>query len=105
MSDSTKLRAAILIVSDTATEDPSTDKAGNVLEETFETDGNEQWTVAAKIIVPDNVLRIQHTLAGWCDGREPMNLVVTTGGTGFAVKDNTPEAIHPLIHRHAPGLV
>lgn len=100
-----KLRAAILIVSDTAYADPSTDKAGNVLDETFLADGGDQWVVAERKIIPDDVLTIQGAVTGWCDGEESMNLVITTGGTGFAVKDQTPEAVTPLIHRHAPGLV
>lgn len=101
----TKLRASILIISDTAYVDPSTDKAGNVLDETFVADGGDRWIVAERKIVPDDVLAIQRAVTGWCDGEEFMNLVITTGGTGFAVKDHTPEAVTPLIHRHAPGLV
>lgn len=100
-----KLRAAILIISDTAYADPSTDKAGNVLDETFLADGGDQWVVAERRIIPDDVLAIQRAVTGWCDGEESMNLVITTGGTGFAVKDQTPEAVTHLIHRYASGLV
>ena len=102
---STKLKAAILIVSDTAARDPSTDKASDALHETFVASGGDQWDVVASNIVPDSVLDIQRTVTGWSDGEEFVNLIVTTGGTGFTSKDNTPEAINPLIHRHAPGLV
>ena len=100
-----KLKAAILIVSDTAFQDPSTDKAGDILSDVFANEGNGQWTVLDRKIVPDDVLRIQKEVGLSCDGEEPVNLVITTGGTGFAVKDNTPEAISPLIYKHAPGLV
>lgn len=100
-----ELRAAILIISDTAHADPSTDKAGHILDQTFLTDGGDQWVVAERRIIPDDVLAIQRAVKGWCDGEDFMNLIVTTGGTGFAVKDQTPEAVTPLIHRYAPGLV
>ena len=100
-----KLKAAILVVSDTAYEDPTSDKSGQTLLDTFTTDGNEQWDVEELKIVADNVVEIQKWTKCWCDSDVAMNLVVTTGGTGFAVKDRTPEAVGPLIHRHAPGLV
>ncbi len=100
-----RLRAAILIVSDTASQDPSTDKAGDVLSDAFMSEGGDQWAVEDKRIIPDDTLAIQREVTRWCDGEKPVNLLVTTGGTGFAIKDNTPEAISPLIHRHAPGLV
>ena len=100
-----KLKAAILIVSDTAYKDSSTDKAGDVLGDAFASNGSDQWIVEEKQIVPDDVLSIQRHLMQWCDGVDSMNLVITTGGTGFTAKDNTPEAVAPLIHRHAPGIV
>ncbi|KAJ5159810.1 MoeA C-terminal domain IV [Penicillium canariense] len=62
-----RLKAAILIVSDTASQDPASDKTANALAPLLAAEGN--------------------------------------GGTGFAVRDNTPEAVSPLIHRHAPGLI
>ena len=99
------LKAAILIISETASETPSTDKAGSTLSEAFEKDSNAQWVVNETRIVPDDILKIQQAICQWCDGNDSVNLIVTTGGTGFAVKDYTPEAVSPLIHRHAPGLV
>lgn len=100
-----KLKAAILIVSDTAFKDPSTDKAGGILTQVFASDGRDQWLVKRPEIVPDNVLAIQRVVREVCNTEDYANVLVTTGGTGFAVKDNTPEAVGPLIHRHAPGLV
>ena len=100
-----KLRAAILIVSDTATKDPSTDKVGLLLNDVFAQDGGQQWVISERRIVPDDVLTIQRQVTKWCDANEYINLVITTGGTGFTGKDNTPEAISPLIHKHASGLV
>lgn len=89
--DDTKLRPAILIVSDTAYADPSADKSGSILQETFSSEGGGKWETPITKIVPDNVLEVQRILQEWCDTAHFYNLIVTTGGTGFAVKDNTPE--------------
>lgn len=86
-----KLKAAILVVSETASEDPSTDKCIPVLKKVFGDLGNDQWEVSETEIVPDNALAIQKTIKSWTDGPEPINLIVTSGGTGFATKDVTPE--------------
>ncbi len=98
-----QLRAAILVVSTTAAEEPSTDAADAVLRGVFTEDG--QWEVVETQIVPDHIQQIQRQILAWADGAEAVNLVVTTGGTGFAVADNTPEAVAPLLHKPAPGLV
>ena len=101
------LTAAILIVSETAYKDPSTDKAGDVLREVFESEGGGKWPadgITTKI-VPDDQSQITGAIASWTDGDDFKNLVITTGGTGFTPKDVTPEAVTPLLHRHAPGLV
>ena len=100
-----KLKPAILIISETAHHDPSTDKAGEVLSDVFSSHGGDQWGTPEITIVPDDVLAIQRTVNGWCEGDQYVNLIVTSGGTGFATKDHTPEAIAPLLHRHASGLV
>lgn len=101
-----KLKAALIIVSDTAFCDPSTDKAGSILEDVFATEGSESWTLEYSIIVPDSVTAIQDYVGQLCDDEDDyMNLIITTGGTGFAVKDLTPEAIKPMLDREAPGLV
>ncbi|KAK5553805.1 hypothetical protein LTR46_008351 [Exophiala xenobiotica] len=110
------LRPAILIVSDTAAADPSTDKASPILKECFAQDGAGKWAEPIVEIVKDDVLDIQRVVRLWSDNEfgsqsessttsGVVNLVITTGGTGFARRDFTPEAIAPLIHRHAPGIV
>lgn len=104
------LRPAVLIVSDTAAADPSTDKSSSVLRETFSQDGGGKWADPVVEIVKDDILDIQRAVRAWTDAETdddsgPINLVVTTGGTGFARRDFTPEAIAPLLHRHAPGIV
>ncbi|RCI08383.1 hypothetical protein L249_8950 [Ophiocordyceps polyrhachis-furcata BCC 54312] len=99
------LTAAILIVSTTASKDPSTDASADLLRKVLKEDGGVPWQVVAEAIVPDDVLRIQHQVIAWADGPSPPHLIATTGGTGFAVADTTPEAIDPLLHKKAPGLV
>jgi len=92
MSDSSKLRAAILIISETAAKDPSTDKGIPALREVIESNGGERWGEITTAIVSDNALDIQRTITQWTDGSDDFfNLVVTSGGTGFTTKDITPE--------------
>ena len=91
------LTAAILIVSDTAARDPSSDATGDILTDTFQSasSGADKWTIAAKTIVPDSIQNIQRSILQWTDQDDAVNLIVTSGGTGFAVKDVTPEVGRP----------
>lgn len=89
-----KLSAAILIVSETAHKDPSTDKSGPTLRDVFEEDGS--WNVKATKIVPDTVLDIQEHIEAFVDEDDAVNLIITSGGTGFATKDVTPEVSSTL---------
>jgi gephyrin len=91
-----KLRAAILIVSETASKDPSTDKSTDLLSEVFEREADQPWQVLANAIVPDDINLIQTAIRRWTDVEDAVNLVVTSGGTGFAVKDVTPEVDYRL---------
>ncbi|KAI1647912.1 uncharacterized protein F4817DRAFT_95911 [Daldinia loculata] len=105
MSNST-LRVALLIVSTTAARDPSTDASQAVLSSVLEEEGDGRWELVDTKIVPDVATQIQQQLMLWTDvAAETFNLILTTGGTGFAVADNTPEAVSALIHKPAPGLV
>ncbi|KAJ5636361.1 MoeA C-terminal domain IV [Penicillium longicatenatum] len=86
-----KLKVAILIVSDTASKDPTSDKVAESLAPILAQEG--KWEPPAIRIVPDNVFQIQQAVCDWADGEEWYNLILLSGGTGFAVKDNTPEVI------------
>lgn len=91
MSNST-LRVALLIVSTTAARDPSTDASQAALSSVLEEEGDGRWELVDTKIVPDVVTQIQQQLMLWTDvAAETFNLILTTGGTGFAVADNTPE--------------
>ncbi|KAK7907637.1 hypothetical protein WMY93_016249 [Mugilogobius chulae] len=59
--------------------------------------------IVAYKIVPDEIDDIKDTLVDWCDEKE-LNLILTTGGTGFAPRDVTPEATKEVIEREAPGM-
>jgi len=99
------LKAAILVVSTTAAKDPSADASDATLRSVFGNVGGNSWEVVATKTVPDDVPRIQKQIMNWTDGAEPVDFIATTGGTGFAVADYTPEAVSALLHRSAPGLV
>jgi gephyrin len=86
-----KLKAAIIVVSDTASKDALTDKCIPALREVFQQDGGDRWETAQTKIVADDVSAIQKAITGFTDGADSANLVVTSGGTGFAQKDVTPE--------------
>jgi gephyrin len=97
-----KLKVAILIVSDTASKDASTDKCAPVLHAVFDATGG--WEVVETKIVPDNVDAISEFVRGWTDSVDRVaNCIITSGGTGFATKDMTPE-VSPYVGIHLCGL-
>lgn len=90
MAENNKLLVSILIISETASKDPSTDKCVPALKDTIaKLDKKSQWEIGNVRIVPDDVLAIQRAVMQDVGAR--MNLIVTSGGTGFATKDVTPE--------------
>ena len=94
----TRIKAFVLSISDTRTSD--NDVSGDKLVELLASFGAD---VAGKEIVSDNLEDIRNTLHSLTE-REDVNLVLTTGGTGFAQRDNTPEATRSVIDREAPGI-
>jgi molybdopterin adenylyltransferase len=95
-------RTGILTVSDRGYRGEYRDLSGPVISELVtERLGAEVELVS---IVPDESLIIAGTLMRWAD-EVGLDLVLTTGGTGFAPRDVTPEATRDVIEREAPGLV
>ncbi|CCG83915.1 protein of unknown function [Taphrina deformans PYCC 5710] len=80
-----------------------TDKSGPKLVEMLNKESST-WAVAATAICPDVVQDIQKIVTRWADV-DRYNVIVTSGGTGFAKRDVTPEAIKVLLDKEAPGLV
>jgi len=93
------LRVAILTVSDKGSTGERADLSGPALAEAL--DGKA--TVLIQDIVPDDIELIKAKLVEYAD--KGLDLVFTTGGTGFAPRDNTPEATMAVIERPAPGIV
>ena len=91
------LNIAVLTVSDTRTEE--TDSSGRTLAERLTAAGHR---LAGKAIVPDEIEAIRARVTAWV--AEPgVDLILTTGGTGFAPRDVTPEAVKPLFRREMDG--
>ena len=91
------LRIAVLVVSDTRTEE--TDKSGALLAERITGAGHE---LAGRTIVPDDIEAIQAQVAAWADD-PAIDIIISTGGTGFAPRDVTPEAVRPMLRREMDG--
>jgi molybdenum cofactor biosynthesis protein B len=91
------LRIAVLTVSDTR--DAASDKSGDLLAERLVSAGHE---LAGRTIVKDEVEAIRAQVSAWAaDGA--VDVVLATGGTGFAPRDVTPEAVRPLFRREMDG--
>ena len=96
------MRIGILTISDRASQGVYEDKSGPALREMIQKHFNED--VDLTHIVPDDFMEIKRSLQKWCDDAH-LDLILTTGGTGFAPRDVTPEATKQVIEREAPGLV
>jgi molybdenum cofactor synthesis domain-containing protein len=94
----TDIKAFIVTVSDTRTLE--NDLSGNRLAELLLESGAD---VVGKLIVTDDLEELRNTLYVLTE-RDELNLIFTTGGTGFGPRDNTPEATQAVIEREAPGL-
>jgi molybdenum cofactor synthesis domain-containing protein len=95
------VRVGILTVSDRAASGEYDDSSGPLIREMVEE--RLGWEAALVATVPDEQEEIEVTLVKWAD-EETLNLVLTTGGTGFAPRDRTPEATRAVIERETPGL-
>ncbi|MBI3914750.1 MAG: molybdopterin adenylyltransferase [Chloroflexi bacterium] len=96
------MRIGILTLSDRASRGEYQDESGPVIREILARQFPDAEFVTA--IIPDDLPRIKRALKRWCD-KEELDLILTTGGTGFAPRDVTPEATCAVIERDAPGLV
>jgi|SRR5215831_300746 len=97
---STQIQAVIITASDACSRGEREDKSGELLVELL---GNMGAHIAGREIVDDELEPLAHKLRAYADLKH-VNLIVTTGGTGFGPRDNTPEATLQVIEREAPGL-
>jgi len=94
------IRFGILTLSDRSSRGERADSSGPALARLIEA---ENWSVTKESLLPDDESAIQQTLIEWADGGD-LDVILTTGGTGFAPRDVTPEATRSVIDRDAPGL-
>ena len=96
----TQIRAVVITVSDACSRGERDDASGAALVQLLRDNGAE---IVETKIVSDDLEPLTFTLREFADSAD-VNLIITTGGTGFSPRDNTPEATLAVIERAAPGL-
>jgi molybdopterin adenylyltransferase len=96
----TVIRVGILTVSDASSRGEREDRSGALIEEFCRERGH---VVGRRGVIPDGTEHIVPVLLEWADGGE-VDVILTTGGTGFTSRDVTPEATRAVLHREAPGI-
>ena len=91
------LSIAVLTVSDTR--DPASDKSGALLQQRIESAGHQ---CAARALAKDDIKIIRAQVKAWIKDKK-IDVVITTGGTGFTGRDVTPEAVEPLFEKRMDG--
>ena len=94
------MRIGILTISDRSSRGERVDLSGPALQELIQTQG---WTATKMATIPDDLQVIKDRLISWSDSNE-LDLILTTGGTGFSSRDITPEATLEVIEREAQGI-
>jgi len=94
------IRFGILTLSDRSSQGQREDSSGPALARLIVAEG---WSVVKEQILSDDESAIRRMLIEWTDGHE-LDVILTTGGTGFSPRDVTPEATRAVIEREAPGL-
>ncbi len=94
------IRVGILTSSDRSARGERPDLTGESLRQIVLSQG---WQVTQQTILPDEIALLRQILTEWANSGE-LDVILTTGGTGFAARDVTPEATQAVIERPAPGL-
>jgi molybdenum cofactor synthesis domain-containing protein len=94
------IRIGIITISDRSSRGERPDESGPALVKAVSLQG---WQVIRTELLPDEVEQVKNTLVEWADSGE-MDVILTTGGTGFSPRDITPEATLAAIQRPTPGL-
>lgn len=94
------MRIGIVTISDRSSRGERADASGPALADIILAQG---WEVIERTVIPDEFPVIRDLLAAWSDSHR-FDVILTTGGTGFARRDVTPEATRAVIERETPGL-
>jgi molybdopterin adenylyltransferase len=94
------LRLAILTISDAGSRGERADTSGDTIASWAASRG---FDLVERALVPDETARIASVVAAWADG-DRADLILTTGGTGLAPRDVTPEATRAVLDKEAPGI-
>ena len=94
------LRAAVITLSDKGSRGEREDKSGPLIVEMLTATG---YKVEEALLLPDDAAQLKTQLLRLADARQ-VNLILTTGGTGFAPRDITPEVTLSVAERNAPGI-
>ncbi|MCB9418466.1 MAG: molybdopterin adenylyltransferase [Ardenticatenaceae bacterium] len=94
------MKIGVLTISDRGSRGEYEDRSGPLIVSIIEL--RTPWPVTHQAIIPDEMDAIVNTLIAWAD--EGVNLILTSGGTGFAPRDITPEATCRVIERETPGI-
>ena len=98
--DASHIKCAVIVCSDRVSKAEKEDRSGKII-----IDKLKRFNIAADdyAIIPDDFNKIQEALKKYVAGN--YDLLLFTGGTGLSPRDNTPDAIEPLIERHIPGIM
>lgn len=94
------MRFGILTISDRSSRGERSDESGPALVELVH---ERSWQVVERDVIPDDLEAIKRQLSSWADSGE-IDVLLTTGGTGFAPRDVTPEGTRAVVERLTPGL-
>jgi molybdopterin adenylyltransferase len=94
------IRVGILTVSDRSARGERADTTHEAIREVL---ASGPYEVVAYEVVPDEVAQIRRVLRLWAD-RDSLDVILTNGGTGLALRDRTPEATLEVVERQVPGL-
>lgn len=103
----TSYKVGIITLSDKGFRGEREDKSGPAIRKRMEAerneDGRKKYEVVREMVLPDDQMLLERTLISMCD-EEGLDLILTTGGTGFSRRDVTPEATMAVATRNAPGI-
>jgi molybdenum cofactor synthesis domain-containing protein len=95
------IKFGILIISDRSSTGMRPDSSGPIIQDIIHAN---QWDVSKYEIIPDDYQIIKNKLIEWSD-IDQLDVILTSGGTGFSQRDITPEATRAILDREAPGIV